>query len=462
MATADDIIGVLREFVKKIDETIVDGKREGLLRATEEVYTRYPIDERSIQQTDFGVERKNFALEEIVKESWFYATRAVVWRLQESEAYAAIVKMFNGTVLDEAKAKRLLGSFAHRVSYRFLETNDDAQRAEFLSQQLEAVRKHLVEESFQHLSEVRLIGLVAPAKFIEFEANDTRVLVRRVTADDLIEEQPEFVRREDFPPTPTAILRLSRVIECEYEIQHAVWQAITILRLFRVGSIRELSYTNETESYFALGGKLTAHRHYAVVTNAIIGDAVGERLKGFWTQLSQELPLEGYGRDQKRVDPIETAYQRYSDALLSWGVTVERRISDAVIGLESLFLIENDELSFRLRLRLAKLLGMVGFDPYRIQDAIRRAYDVRSAYLHGDQVEPRKVRRIDEQYGSLNSLLLEVLDYLRCAIVILTMIEPTKAQFIELVDSSFIDENAAQKLAEMLAGVKQLLAPQDR
>jgi len=133
-----------------------------------------------------------------------------------------------------------------------------------------------------------------------------------------------------------------------------------------------------------------------------------------------------------------------------------------VIGLESLFLIENDELSFRLRLRLAKLLGMVGFDPYRIQDAIRRAYDVRSAYLHGDQVEPRKVRRIDEQYGSLNSLLLEVLDYLRCAIVILTMIEPTKAQFIELVDSSFIDENAAQKLAEMLAGVKQLLAPQDR
>src|SRR6185369_16179926 len=114
MATADDIIGALREFVKKIDEPIVDGKREGLLRATEEVYTRYPIDERSIQQTDFGVERKNFALEEIVKESWFYATRAVVWRLQESEAYAGIVKMFNGTVLDEEKAKRLLGSFAHR------------------------------------------------------------------------------------------------------------------------------------------------------------------------------------------------------------------------------------------------------------------------------------------------------------------------------------------------------------
>jgi hypothetical protein len=67
-------------------------------------------------------------------------------------------------------------------------------------------------------------------------------------------------------------------------------------------------------SYFALGGKLTAHRHYAVVTNAIIGDADEERLKEFWTQLSKALPSEGYGRDQKRFDPIETAYQRYSDA----------------------------------------------------------------------------------------------------------------------------------------------------
>jgi hypothetical protein len=41
------------------------------------------------------------------------------------------------------------------------------------------------------------------------------------------------------------------------------------------------------------------------------------------------------------------------------------------------------------------------------------------------------------------------------------MIEPTKAQFIELVDSSFIDGNATHKLEELLAGVQQLLAPQD-
>jgi hypothetical protein len=320
------------------------------------------------------------------------------------------------------------------------------------------VRKHLAGEQFRHSSEVRLVGLAAPQTPVEFEAYGTSVALRRVTAEDLVDEQPEFVRREFFPPTPTAILRLSKVIEREYEIQRSVWHAITILRLFSVGSIRELSYTNKTDSFFALGGTISSHQHYMVVTDAVIQDADSVRFEQFWTKLAEFLPSEGYGRDQKRVDPVETAYQRYSDALLSWGVTVERRISDAVIGLESLFLTENDELSFRLRLRLAKLLGIVGFDPYRTQDSTKRAYEVRSAFLHGDQVEARKLRRIDEQYGSLNNLLLEILNHLRCAIVILTLIKSKKVEFIELIDNSFIDEDAHKKLAEILTGIKDLLS----
>ncbi len=453
------IIEALRNFSNKIGETIIDGKREGLLRPTEEVYTRYPIDERSIKQTDYGVKRINYAPEEFVKESWLHATRAVVWRLQESDKYTDIVSMFDGTALDAKRAKRLLDSFAQRISYRFLEAADEPQRVEFLSSQLEAVRKHLGEEQFKHSSEVRLVGLAAPPTPVEFNAHGTSVLLRRVTDEDLVEEQPEFVKRDYFPPTPSAILRLSKILKGEYEIQEAVWQAITVLRLFRVGSIRELSYTNETDSFFALGGTVGSHQHYTVVTNSVIEDVDRERFKDFWLKLSEALPPEGYGRDQKRVDQIEIAYQRYSDALLFWGVTVERRISDAVIGLESLFLLENDGLSYRLRLRLARVLGTVGFDPHRVQDAMKRAYDVRSAFLHGDQVEARKLRKIDEQYGSLNNLLLQVLDHLRCAIVLLTLIKVTKAELIELLDSSFIDENAGQKLAEMLTPARALLLP---
>ena len=133
MATTNEILEALTAFVTKIDETIVDGKREGVLRSTEEIYTRYPIDERSIEQTDYGVKRRNYATEEFVKESWFHATRAVVWRLQESRAYADLIRMFEGTPIEPERATRLVDAFLHRIAYKFLEAAEEAPRAELLA-----------------------------------------------------------------------------------------------------------------------------------------------------------------------------------------------------------------------------------------------------------------------------------------------------------------------------------------
>lgn len=93
--TAPEVLEALRTFSERIGETIIAGKREGVLRPAEEVYTRHPIDEGAIETTDFGVELVSFLTEEFVKESWFHATRAVVWRLQASDEYSAILNMLN-------------------------------------------------------------------------------------------------------------------------------------------------------------------------------------------------------------------------------------------------------------------------------------------------------------------------------------------------------------------------------
>jgi hypothetical protein len=170
----------------------VAGRREGVLRPTEEVYTRYPIDKGAVKTTDFGIERISFLAEEFVKESWFHATRTVVWRLQESGEYSAILGMLNQTKIGPERANQLLDSFAHSISYTFLETDDLAARDDFLSSQLETVRKHLNEERFRHSSEVRLVGLVAPPTPSELVASGTEVLLRRVTKEDLVEESSAF------------------------------------------------------------------------------------------------------------------------------------------------------------------------------------------------------------------------------------------------------------------------------
>src|SRR6266498_3224978 len=127
------ILEALTVLSDKIARTVEEGRNEGVLRPTQEAYTRYPIDQGALKQTEFGIERVDFAAEEFFKESWFQATRAVVWRLQESDEYSQVLSMLSQSKLATERAKRLLDSFAHRVSYKWLETEEGSQRNDFLS-----------------------------------------------------------------------------------------------------------------------------------------------------------------------------------------------------------------------------------------------------------------------------------------------------------------------------------------
>jgi hypothetical protein len=459
---ANAVLESLRTFSDKIGSTIATGSREGVLRPTEETYTRHPVDKGGVvKDTDFGVELVDYQTEEFVKESWFRATRTVVWSLEGSDEYSETLSLLRQSSIGPEMGKRLLDSFAHSISYRFLETDSVDARREYVYSQLETVKKHLAGDRFRHSSEVRLVGLVAATMPIELVASGVSLSLRRVKKEDLIEEgwAVSNRRRDIFRPRPTAILHLSKLVEWENEIQKAVWQAVTILRLFKVGSVRELSYTHETDSYFAMGGTHGSHQHYSEVTKTRIDDADRDRLIIFWQKMSGAVPSEGYGRYPDRIDPVGIAYQRYSDALLAWGGTVERRISDAVIGLESLLLSENDELSYRLRLRTAKLLSFVGYDPHFILNVIKDAYKVRSAFLHGDNVDGKTRRRIERQYKSLNNLLLHTLDQLRCCIVIATLRKMPKDEVVNRLERSFIDEDSGRDLSEMMAEARSVLSP---
>src|SRR5258707_11355024 len=404
-SATQNALAALEILIQKIALTVDEGKREGVLRPTEELYSRYPVDEQSIKEGEFGLERVNYATEEITKDFWLTPTRTVLWRLQESPEWMANLTMLEQTRLSAEEAKRLLESLAHCITYKFLETDDDAQRRDYVARQTEVLRKHLDNELFRHTSQVRLVGLVPPSSPIEFKCADVDVLLRRPERADLVEEQFAFIDREWPPSTPTAILTLSKTVERENEVQQLVWRAITVLRLFRAGSVRELSYTDESDSFFALGGTLKSHRHYARVATAVLGEEDGAAFENFWTRIMPQLPNEGYGHNRERVVSTDISYNRYSDALLSWGMPVERRISDAVIGLESLFLSEMDELSYRLRLRVAKLLGIFGFVSGSVKDTVGLAYEVRSCFLHGSLVSRKVLTKIERQHVSLDKLI---------------------------------------------------------
>lgn len=453
-----DFLEPLYQLSERIAEIIADGVLQRLLIPTKETYVRDRIEEA--EETEYGAVRKKWELEYINKESWGNAARIVARRAKELEAHKLAHESLRTSHLFEEQALSLLERFTHRLAYAYLETQDDSKRQEYLNALLSLVTTHVNGEKLKYSSEVKLKGVGPPGSGIKLNISETEFHLRRVTVADLAKEQYHTGYREPFPDDPSAILSIQFLSTGPYEIQRKVAQAISVLRLFKVGSVRYLSYTMDSESLldpFA-GSIHSSGKHQVGYEQYIIDEADVPKLESFWQELSKVLPAGGLGQSTTDVEPIGIAYQRYSDALLTFG-TVERRIAESVMGLESLFLrgSENQELTYRLRMRVAKVLGLLGANPYLAKRVANDAYTIRSAFVHGDIVPEKDKRDIEKRHTSLPSLLKSVLNQLRVAINLFLMSGQGKDELINLIDNSFIDQDKLPELERLLAPVKAFI-----
>lgn len=91
---------------------------------------------------------------------------------------------------------------------------------------------------------------------------------------------------------------------------------------------------------------------------------------------------------------------------------------DLVISLESLYLTENDELSYRLSIRTASLLGLGKGVTKKdiIRNFIKKAYDIRSDIVHGGRADWKIINKIDPDLKPYD-FVAEVKEYVRESIV---------------------------------------------
>ena len=146
----------------------------------------------------------------------------------------------------------------------------------------------------------------------------------------------------------------------------------------------------------------------------------------------------------------DVAYDKYKDSL-EQGV-IEKRISDAIMGLEALYLTEADELPYRLSMRAAKVLSLVNskYDPAQVKNNIRDAYNrVRNKYVHGETLKAETKKRLEQQHGSLTQFAITIIDYLRASIVAFLK-RPNKSGFIQNIDDCFLD---SKKEAEIVKSI---------
>src|SRR5438045_3357746 len=118
---AEGIILALRRLAERIAATVASAKSEGLLRPTEDSYSRYIVTDGAVQECEYGVKRSSFELEHFTKESWFHAMLIVSWRTKDSEEYAAASALLNQSNLSPESATQILDKFNQRTAYTFSE-----------------------------------------------------------------------------------------------------------------------------------------------------------------------------------------------------------------------------------------------------------------------------------------------------------------------------------------------------
>jgi len=448
----EKLFEVLKQLSLRIKKTIEDGISKSTFQPEEEVYFRWIVD--NPQYTEKGVTVSSAHGEYITKQSWFRATRKVEEVTKQSREYSFAMEQLASVFGKKEKPPQDLDYFVSALTHRYL------YEPQFGDSDVEALittfLKELHGEPLKHGARVELEGIGLELEKIE---PDIGITLRQPKIDDFEKEFPVYppLRGHDLPH-PSAILNVEFLGRRINEVQDRIEQAISILRLLKVGSVKWTSYQMYTEAITAgrhsgIAGEITsAHETYLVTQEDV------QRLKKFWQTMSKFMPRSLFELGTTKIDFLTIAYNRYSDALLLDGI-LERRIMNAIMGLEALFLKteERQELVYRLKTRIGKLLSLVGHDPHEAKRIIRDAYGIRSTFAHGGQLSYEERKKLEPKYKDVKNVLLPVLDYLRISLIIMILSSKEKNEFIDLIDESFSDRKREEYLNSIISGAKELV-----
>jgi hypothetical protein len=457
MKKKQDIVSILKQLSAHIKEEINNASSKQQIQPENEVYHRWKVDK--FKYTEKGVEEFTSHAEYITKKSWFRASNKIEESIKTSEAYASATRLITKALGQKNKAIGYLQSFTGKLISRYLEEPklSDTEVDVFLTNFL----KDINGEPLKYGASVELDGIIILPKKIDIRIADTILTLKQTTVKDIEREFPMYgFAMKPILTTPSAILNIDFLGRQAREIQVKVEQAIAILRLFKVGSVKYMSYRMYSDSITDVmaSGIMGSGEHSRALEKSLIRKEDIQRLKMFWQKMIKSLPINFYEHGKTKLDHIAIAYKRYCDGLLQNGV-FERRIANAVMGLESLFLKggETQELSYRLRLRIAKIFVVMGYDSHEVKGLVGDAYKVRSLFVHGAHLSYKEKRKLNGKYGEIKNFLLSLLNYLRLSILINIFSNKEKEEFLDLIDDSFIEKDKDSHLNNILNSVKSLI-----
>lgn len=272
-------------------------------------------------------------------------------------------------------------------------------------------------------------------------------LLRRPTKEDFEQEMPvsEF-ESSRASLLPSAILQTTYEAASPQDAEAELERILNVLRLFKLASTRRTRVWLEPDSILYQGRRSSGGWGIEkTFTSAVSHDDLPALSTALET-LRPLVPSLPYLREAG-APPVRIALQRYREAILD-PITGDSVLTKGITALEALYLksSERSELSHRLAQRAAKFLFMLGRpNPKQTYRIIKKAYNLRSSYVHGGQSGP-------EHQPEVHQLCREILEMTRCSLVSFFQLRPelNKNELIDRLDDAMLDEDVAEELSQQL------------
>jgi hypothetical protein len=447
------------EFINYIKEVIEDEKAKGAISPELEMFNHLTVTNFEYGDNGINIGQSGSF---ITKPTWSSASRKIIEIIGKTEKYKSLADIIK-TKQEGTGFRPLFEGFVLTIIPLFLENRDIGK--EKISELLDNFLLELKNKPLKSGAIVQLEGLILHQDMIEISHG---ISIRKPRKEDFERDIPyyTFYNIHDNFPRATAFLEISIVTVYPIEVQDTINRTITVLRLFKPGSVKYISYNLHSDAIARMFfGTMSSGVSFPALEKYVVNEEDISRLKNFHDRILPYLPQNLYKSDGGREDHISIAYSLYSEALLQGGI-IERRIANAIMGLEAIYFKpsgEQQELIYRLSIRVAKVLDNFSCNPSQTRGTLKDAYSVRSIFSHGGRLDYKLKKKFDEKYdGNINNLLYRILDFLRLSIILSITIRMDKEEFIDTVDNSLIDTTGNQKLANVLNPAKNILGNNER
>lgn len=176
-----------------------------------------------------------------------------------------------------------------------------------------------------------------------------------------------------------------------------------------------------------------------------------KKIKKYYFHMREKLKSFKIFRDyyDSEISPCYIAIENYEEALKTHDLT--KKVSLIIMGLESIFTSQNNDLKYALKMRIATILNIIDKQNSDVMQIINTAYQVRSDYVHGGMKRSQNKKNLLKLFNDdFQKCTLYISNFLRISILIVLFLDYGRSEtelrkFQDLLDKIMIGDFKLKK-----------------